>query len=329
MTAILSSLRSNDATAGWLAELEALGAPPFAVELPAAGELPPVLLKLAVPHQDIDELIAALATIRGSAEAWWLFERCVHALDREIGQLESSAAMPQLPDAMGSLQRYFYVLVFVALLPRVQAFHRARAIPDEVSWLILADLGRNMSIHRSKYGSGGLEVPWWIRLHFRGVIYQLGRLQFERATLGKRTGRAIQAAGLPYGPGDPVLSVHIPEYFGPLSPEACDNSFASAGRFFARYFPEQPYAIAVCHSWLLDEQLAEYLPASGNIVSFGRRFRSAYRPDDDDTDILEFVFRLPNASLDELPQRTSLERAVVEHIRSGRHWHGGAGWLLL
>jgi hypothetical protein len=30
-----------------------------------------------------------------------------------------------------------------------------------------------------------------------------------------------------------------------------------------------------------------------------------------------------------LPQATSLERAVVEHIVAGRNWTGGAGWLEL
>jgi hypothetical protein len=34
-----------------------------------------------------------------------------------------------------------------------------------------------------------------------------------------------------------------------------------------------------------------------------------------------------DAEIDELPQSTSLERAVVSHIVSGQNWHGGAGWL--
>jgi len=328
-TSIKEQLCANQATASWLEQLDAAGAPPFPVELPSVGELPPVLLRLTVPHQDINELIAALAALRRSPDGWWLLERCVHALAREMGQIDAPASLPSLPDGMGSLQRYFYALVFVALLPQVQAFHRARGIPDEVSWLTLADLGRNMALYRQKYGVGGLEVPYWIRLHFRGALYDLGRLQFERAKLGKRTGRAITEAGLPYGPGDAVLSVHIPEYCGPLAPEACDASFARAREFFPRYFPEESYAVAVCHSWLLDEQLAEYLPQNSNIVRFGQRFRPAYRPDDSDADIIEFVFRRPSATLDQLPRRTTLERAVVDHIRSGRHWHGGVGWLLL
>jgi hypothetical protein len=132
-----------------------------------------------------------------------------------------------------------------------------------------------------------------------------------------------------------VLGVHIPDFYGRLSPEACDASFAQARAFFLRHFPDERYAIATCHSWLLDEQLADYLPASSNIVRFQRRFQPAYRPDADDVNILRYVFGYAGTlppSIDELsafPRCTTLERAVIDHLTAGHHWHGGAGWLLL
>ena len=143
------------------------------------------------------------------------------------------------------------------------------------------------------------------------------------------SGRGIAAAGLPYGPGDPALAVHIPEFYGPLTPPACDASFRCAREFFARHFPEERYDVATCHSWLLDDQLAEYLPEDANIIHFQRRFRAAYHPDDNDQDILVSVFGRSDSPLDELPRRTTLERAIVDHLQAGRHWHGGAGWLRL
>jgi hypothetical protein len=190
-------------------------------------------------------------------------------------------------------------------------------------------------VHRKRRGSGGLDHPHWPTLHFRGVLYQLGRLQFQRAQLGGRTGRGVAAAGQPYTTGDPALAVHIPDFYGRLSPEACDASFEQARAFFARHFPAERYAIATCHSWLLDERLAEYLPADSNIVRFQQRFWPAYAPDADDTTILRYVFgytgtTVPSpALLAAFPQHTALERAVVHHLQSGRHWRGGAGWLLL
>lgn len=322
-------LRQDEETSTWLEHLDAIGEPDFDVALPSAGELPPVLLELSVPHEDIDDLVAMLPTLERSAGLWWLLERCTHSLVRDMGGIDGLPAFPALPMSMGRLHRYFYIYVFLAALPHVRAFHRAREIPDGVSRLTLADLGRNMAVHRRRYGVGGLDVAEWLMSHFRGSIYELGRLQFQRAKLGNRTGRAITAAGLPYGPGDPTLAVHIPGCYGPLTPVACGASFERATKFFAGQFPEEPYHIAVCHSWLLDEQLAEYLPEDANIIRFQRRFRVAYMPDDADEVIMRFVFGRVTSELEELPRCTTLERAIVDHLKAGRHWRSGAGWLVL
>ena len=48
-----------------------------------------------------------------------------------------------------------------------------------------------------------------------------------------------------------------------------------------------------------------------------------------DASMLEFVFRRDEQPIDELPQDTTLERAVVAHLRAGRHWHTPTGWLTL
>lgn len=50
-----------------------------------------------------------------------------------------------------------------------------------------------------------------------------------------------------------------------------------------------------------------------------------------DDDILEFVFHAPpgSADLDRLPQTGTLQRAIVAHLRAGRHWRLGRGWTEL
>jgi hypothetical protein len=30
-----------------------------------------------------------------------------------------------------------------------------------------------------------------------------------------------------------------------------------------------------------------------------------------------------------LPRRTTLECAIIDHIKAGRHWRAGSGWLTL
>jgi hypothetical protein len=45
--------------------------------------------------------------------------------------------------------------------------------------------------------------------------------------------------------------------------------------------------------------------------------------------LLSFVFHRKEPDLDALPQETTLQRAVVAHLRGGGHWHGRTGWFEL
>lgn len=301
-------------------------APQPAIALPEPDELVPALLWLAVPHEEINDLIAMRPDPERDPGIWALLERYAGELVREAGSAGGPLRWPPPPDG----HPFFYVYVFLAALPHVLAYHGERGIPNEISRVTLADLGRHLAVHRHRQGTAGLGEYRWLTLHFRGIIYQLGRLQFEAVRLGNRTGTGIAAAGMPFGPGDPALAVHVPQFSGPLTPQACDASFALAEAFFARHFPEQPYRIGVCHSWLLDPRLGDYLPPEANIMRFQRRFRPAYSPDEPhDESALRFVFGAIPSTLDELPRRSTLERAMVDHLKAGKHWYGGTGWLEL
>ncbi|MFC8127527.1 acyltransferase domain-containing protein [Streptomyces sp. NPDC057302] len=299
--------------------------------LPSADELPDVLLDLAVPHEDINDLLALRARLADDPEARWLLDRGVDGTVRDMGVAGAGPRYPPLPVELGSLGVFFYVYVFVASLPYVRAYHRSRGIPDDVSRRTLADLGRHMAVHRRARGGPGLLHPSWNSLHFRGELYQLGRLQFQRGVLGERMGDAVAAAGHCAGRGDPCLDLHITDFRGPLSPEACDRSVELAREFFARHFPQERYETAMCHSWLLDPQLKRYLPAESNIVRFQERFRlvDGHDREPDDSAPVAFVFGDRDLPVAELPRRTRVERAVGDHLRGGGHWYGGHGWFPL
>ena len=327
---LIERLGGGDDIRAWVERLDALGEPSGPVVLPAGSELVETLLRLSVAHEDIDTLLALRPTPDGDPDAWWLLGRSVENVVRRMGVVADWERIPPLPESFGPLRRWFWVYVFVAALPHVRAYHAERRIPDDISWATLADLGRQMAVHRKRHGESGFDDPVWVTLHFTGAIYQLGRLQFELVQLGDTTGRRMLDGGAPVGPDAPALSVHIPGYSGPFSAEACDASFAQAVPFFAQHFPEDRYEVGICHSWLLDPQLAEYLPEASNIVRFQRRFQPINELPADNAGTLRFVFGIdPDLPLDAYPQRTTLERAVIGHIRAGRHWRGGVGWLRL
>jgi hypothetical protein len=298
----------------------AAGAPAGVFDLGDDEQMRAVLARLDVPPAAVDEIVGARPSAHADPEAWWLLERLYHTLiDRDVPHPPPPWPAP-FPSA-DLFTHYFHLYAFVAAIPDLLRFHARRAIPEHVTWRTLRDVGLQVANYQTRHGRGGFDGAFWVWPHFRGGVYTLGRLQFE----------AEPAAfnGSSPDPINPALGVHIPA-LGPLDPDACDDALAQAVRFFEAHYPETTYRIATCESWLLDEQLCDYLAPTSNIVRFQQRFTAVSdwsRVGDED--VLRFVFgRIPR-SLDELPQRTSLERAVVTHLDAGRHWQFRRGWLSL
>ncbi|WP_157988032.1 acyltransferase domain-containing protein [Jiangella endophytica] len=225
--------------------------------------------------------------------------------------------------ARQGIRNLFYVWVFLSALPAVRAFHARHGVTHRGGSRILANLASQLGSYRSLHGVAGLSEQNWLTRHFRGVIFDFGRLHVERTyfdlTLPSGTGPE---------PGEPVLSLHIPE--GRLTPAACDESIAEATTFVRREYGHERYRFAVCVSWVLDPQLRAYLAAHSNILAFQRRFDLAPGTGADSTGtVVEFVFNRPASDLDALPQQTSLQRALVTHARAGRPWHFRTGWFPL
>jgi GNAT-like C-terminal domain len=181
-------------------------------------------------------------------------------------------------------------------IPEVRARHEALGLTDDESWATLRDVFRAHEVR----GEEPFSDEEWIDVVFSGRLAELGRLQFEDE-------------------GDGLLEVHIPETGQPLDPAACDASFARAREVFPRHHT------ARYTSWLLDPQLADVLLDTSNIVRFQRRFELQTEGEDGNEDVLRFVFHTADADLARLSPRTTLERALVEHMRAGRSWRVPTG----
>ncbi len=286
--------------------------------LPPPDEARETLRRLDVPPPAADEMLEALPLAYGE-EAWWLLERCYAALISADSPERPPWPAPWVTDA--AFTRYFHLYVFLAAVPDVLAKHRARRVPEEITWATLGDVGLQVAHYHARNGVYGFDGAFWVFNHFRGDLFQLGRLQYELDT-ADFTARTFEQ-------GDPIVDIHIPA-IGPLSPDACDASLSTARAFFADHFPETPYRYGTCESWLLDEQLAGVLSPATNIVRFQQRFThdpDYSKPGDDDT--IRFNFGYLPDSVDDLPQETALQRGIVAVLRSGGHWRIRRGWLEL
>lgn len=310
-------------TVSWLGAIGRPAGAPGPV-LPSAAEAERLLERLGVDSDDRAETLAARPDPREGPAFWWVLDRAYHKLLATMGvpvPMEGFPGWPGLPAETGAMGRHLPVWTYLAVLPEVRRYHADRRIGDEISWESLATLGDLMRVHRSATGLGGVGLfgfGWTAVLRFRGADYQLGKLGFNRGIIS-----------LSNGPCGHALSVHITRG-PPLDPAACDRSFDLAREFFPRHFPEEPVTFFTCSSWLMDPQLAEYLPESSNLVRFQRRFNLVpARPEQPPGDerIEEYVFGQPYESLDDYPQDTTLRRAYVTHRRAGRHWYPRTGWM--
>ncbi|MFJ5985965.1 acyltransferase domain-containing protein [Lentzea sp. NPDC092896] len=317
------------ATDDWLAALLKQPAADVAdLEPVTTAEATRRLALLGVPGADHTGVLATLPSPNRTPDLWEALQRCHQVLYAADPIPSRKVDWPNAPAELGEAGRYFYVHLFLLALPSLLALHSGLNIPFDVTAATVQDLGAKVVSYRKYYDTGGFDRQGWLVRHFRGTLFRLGRLQFDRAVL---TIDEYQAES-DDGPkdGTPVLEVHIPGD-GPMTPEACDESFRRARPFFTAHFPDESYEYGTCRSWLLDPQLADFLPESSNIVRF-QRLWSLFGPTPDcDSDVLEFVHHLPpgTGDLATLPQDTTLQRAIVSHLQSGGHWRQGCGWLAL
>ena len=323
----LADLVRDDHRAALL-DLQHRGLPQVEVEIPPTEELVTRALEVAVPFDDLNPLLAVADRLRsGPGEDLLRLE--VSSLVAAMGRTDPLPTLPVVtPDAVDP-PGYFGVLVALLTVPFARAYHREHGVDRVTSWRTFVDIGRNIAVYRNRHGRPGFDDLDWVSLHLTGQLYDLGRLQVARARLGRTFTRLMREHGLDADEGEPCLDVHIPRYSGPMDITACDRSLARAAEFFPRHFPEESPRYLVCSSWLLDPVLAERLPARSNIAAFQRRFTVARCDEPGDEATMIFVFDDPTRPLSAYPRSSSLQRAVLEHLEAGGHWHGGRGWRTL
>jgi hypothetical protein len=285
----------------------------------SADDLPERLTLLGFrPDDRADALLAVRAALERPADVAAV-QTMAEGLAPAIGVIADpwGGSLPWPWRVEGSDSAYgagvLEMLALVATVDDVRAFHASRGIGSDDSWRALSDLGQQVFVHRLTYDTFGLHTHDWLRVAWSGALYWLGRLQFN-----------LQRD--PLDPGGQatsgwVLSTHIPRS-GPLTPVEVDASFAAARIFFAEHFAEFGVDAFYCHSWLLDPQLAAALSATSNMTRFQQRWTLAGEPGNGDDDAIFFTFaRRPPVDLTSLPRDTTLQRAILDRLAAGDHWH--------
>lgn len=226
---------------------------------------------------------------------------------------------------------FYYLFIYLHFVPVIREKHRARHMPEEISRATLHDLDNWIRRYHEQHGVWGFDLINWSCVYFRSTLITLGRLGFEVTTFPGYCRVPEEAGGESIlKKGDPVISVHIPNV-GRLDPADCDRAFAMAREFFPCHFPEHHAKAFICVSWMMDRQLALYLPPESNLIHFLNRFQPGEQVGANDGPFWEFVFDLPRrpANLADAPRNTKLRRIILEHIDRGSEWKTALGYIPL
>ena len=115
--------------------------------------------------------------------------------------------------------------------------------------------------------------------------------------------------------GRGVLDIHIPEGGG-MTVESCILSMKESLNFFKEYFPEFKPVAFVCRSWIFSPQYDEIYRSDANFVLFQKEV-FLFPVWSSGKEGLFFVFDTEDIDYDSVETRSSLQRAMVSHLKGG------------
>ncbi len=200
--------------------------------------------------------------------------------------------------------------------------YEAAGISDTIFLETMKCIPRFLYESKKLFGRWTYDRGFWTWRQTGGLIFRLGTLEFEYRTLE-------YTEPIPDGlrSGDPVINVHIPSD-AKLSREFLDASYRQAREFFSGSLSgpwvAQPPKDILCDSWLLAPTLDLLLPETSGIRIFASDYQRYHQQQDSDA-FFRWLYQLPTpVAYDTLPENTSLQRKLKQHLLAGGHM--GMAW---
>jgi len=211
------------------------------------------------------------------------------------------------------------IIVLFAGIEQMRRFYATHNIPEKVFRDTIADINRNMveaKLRNNKYVIEPYVFNWLVK-HMTNRVFHVGRLQFEAKCIDKDFD-LVNA-------GDYVLNVHIPAS-GKLPYDEVLDAYRQAAALFRRLMPHIAYKGFICESWMLSPQLKEILDTESNLVKFLSDYE-IYHIDGNDESFYTYVYINKPNNLHDLPEDTSLQKAIKQHLLSGGKIEFGCGFI--
>lgn len=182
--------------------------------------------------------------------------------------------------------------------------YEKRGIPTNIFVDTVKFIPRFLKRHKQTHGFYAFVWAWWFPRQLSLNEFRIGELEYE----------------LRYEGDVPQIFIHIPSD-AIMKKENLASSYCELKEFLYNFFPEYVNAELYCDSWLLSPALKKLLPSSSNILHFQDSF-DIIRVEEESNAFLEWIYLRNDIPYDQLPEVTSLQRAVKTHLLEG----GKIGW---
>lgn len=219
------------------------------------------------------------------------------------------------------VNEYAVKLLFnIALTKILRRYYEEKNVSFEIWRDSVADMKYKLMECRAVYGEWGTFSKDWFRCLFDMTRFGFGALQFHKTKFHYE----YNHNGITLTPDSTVIAVHIPRTGKPLDRNSVNNAYQRARAFFESWLGTP--VVFVCHSWMLFPKLEEVLSPQSNLLAFAKDYDvfdyGEYADYEETWRIFDKRF---TPELETLPQKTSLQRAVLEWIKQGEKFGWGYG----
>ena len=224
----------------------------------------------------------------------------------------------------GVLEYTAELIFYLCLTPKLRQRSLEAGLYEECYRGCAFDLRYKLGECKRMHGVRGISTGLWHGKFFRLALYTIGRLQFEIVPFEAEYRRD----GITLNPDTRVINIHVPGSGEPLTPEACSSSYLRAKAMLGGEIGMEPCPF-ICRSWLLFPEQERMLSKDSNVYKFFKSFDVYYFSYYKNRQSLERVFNTMERNPDRLVAATSMQRAYLDHIRSGGKLGCGYGviWI--
>ena len=266
--------------------------------------------KLNFPQESLGVLESAHRTIAENPQVADAFSVACESLLQSDG-IAFRPAAAELAEKTGLPLLTVHAVLQIHCLELLRQIYADHGFSEEFFWE-LAGMIRNQLLEcREQHGLWGNETGLWPWVFHEWRCVTFGRLVYEPLPHWGDTYQGVHQ-------GDPTILIHIPGG-KPLDMDAVMDSLRQAYAHFRDRF-DGGIVPFVTDTWLLYPPYMESVfPKDGNVQKFAALFHILDQYTDETYENFPSVFGCPfhGADLSQMPQKTRLQRNLLDYLRRG------------